>query len=107
MTTIIRVHCPGCSADLTLVPGEVLLTVGPGDATGYRFICRQCQARVAYPANPRLVFILRTAGVPILQITDEAITAVPNIADPITPAEVFGFADAMDATDTPQDELTQ
>ncbi len=106
MTTIIRVHCPGCSADLTLDPGEVLLTVGPGDATGYRFICRQCQARVAYPANPRLALILRHAGVPILQITDEAITAVPNVADPISASEVLVFSDAIDATDTPQDELT-
>lgn len=103
MTTIIRVHCPGCKTDLTLEPFEVLLRIGPDpDDAGYRFICRWCGARVDYPANPRLVLILRTAGVSILQIKDRA---VPDAREPITMAEALAFATELAITDTPQDEL--
>ncbi len=106
MSTHIHAHCPGCHTNLTLEPTEVVLRLGPGrfDA-GYRFICRECLARIDAPANPRLVSVLRAAGVPILEITEES-TAVPDAGEPITESEALDFATALAVTDTPQDELT-
>lgn len=104
MSTIIRVHCPGCNTDLTLEPYEVLLRIGPDpDDAGYRFICRWCGARVDYSAPPRLVEVLRHAGVSILEIKDRR--AVPDAFDPITESEALDFATDLAITDTPQDEL--
>lgn len=105
MSTVIRVHCPGCKTDLTLEPYEVLLRIGPeANNTGYRFICRWCGARVDHPANPRLVSILRDAGVSILEIS-EGRRAVPDPREPISQRELIDFLYALAASDTPQDEL--
>ena len=105
MTTIIRVHCPGCKHDLTLEPFEVLLRIGPDpDDAGYRFVCPLCGGRIDYPANPRLVKVLRAAGVSILEIKDRA---VPDAREPITESEAIDFATTLANTDWPQDELTK
>lgn len=106
MSTVIRVNCPGCKTTLTLEPYEVLLRVGPEphDA-GYRFICRWCGARVDYSAPPRLVAMLRNAGVSILEITKDH-RAVPDALEPISQGEVRAFVLDLAVTDTPQDELT-
>lgn len=99
MTTVIRVNCPGCKTTLTLEPFEVLLRIGPDpNDAGYRFICRWCGARVDHGANPRLVSILREAGVSILEVSDAL--------EAITEAEALAFATDLAITDTPQDELT-
>ncbi len=103
--TIIRAHCPACHRDVELTPGEVILRLGPGPTAGYRFICRECLARVDHPANPRLVSVLMSIGVPILQISIEAVTAVPDARDPITEGEALDFAIALAGTDVPQAEL--
>jgi hypothetical protein len=107
MTTHIHAHCPGCHTNLTLEPSAVLLRLGPGRVdAGYRFICRECLARVDAPANPHLVSVLMSIGVPILEITEEP-TAVPDAGEPITESEALDFAIALAGTDTPQAELDE
>ncbi|MFW5934144.1 MAG: hypothetical protein ACOCT8_05390 [Actinomycetota bacterium] len=74
--TRIRASCPACG-EVDLSPDEVVLHVvraRDGDidaASSYRFTCPSCDEPVAKPADERIVELLATGGVQIVEAGTE------------------------------------
>jgi hypothetical protein len=68
MTTI-KATCPGCG-EVGLTPDEIELRVSQHAATAsyYAFTCPACQAIVRKPADERVMRLLVSGGVPVLQL---------------------------------------
>lgn len=68
MTTI-RATCPTCG-EVGLTPQEMELRVDPGGhrQASYNFDCPNCLAVVTKPADERIVRLLASGGVPVLEL---------------------------------------
>lgn len=70
--TRIRASCPACG-EVDLSPEEVVLHVVRADdgevdeASTYRFTCPACEEPVAKPADERIVELLATGGVKVVE----------------------------------------
>jgi predicted RNA-binding Zn-ribbon protein involved in translation (DUF1610 family) len=67
MTTI-KATCPDCG-EISLTPEDMELRVVPGDdaASSYTFVCPDCGDRVRKPADERIVRLLISGGVPVVE----------------------------------------
>lgn len=72
MTTI-KATCPDCG-EVSLTPEQMELRVDPSGTaeSSYAFVCPQCGDRVRKPADDRVVRLLVTGGVPVVEQAEPA-----------------------------------
>jgi hypothetical protein len=72
-------------------PEAILLSMHAGDGDGmYSFICPVCLEDVQKEADPKIVALLMSAGVPVADGSDAADT-VPGDLPPLTMDDLIGF----------------
>ncbi|HWH31787.1 MAG TPA: hypothetical protein VNU01_03865 [Egibacteraceae bacterium] len=91
MTTI-KATCPDCG-EVSLTPDEMALHVDSsgGGRSSYAFMCPDCGEDVRKPADERIVRLLLSGGVPVVE---EA--SAPTLADRRFAGPAFTHDDLLD-----------
>lgn len=96
----IRTTCPACG-EVDLTPNAVLVSVHMGaDEGSYRFVCPKCLDPVEKRADKRIVALLRSVGVDVLesdadrQAPERPLVPhpeAPSDGPPLTPDDLIAF----------------
>jgi hypothetical protein len=100
METIVKATCPACG-DVELAPEELKLRVcSMPDASTYHFVCTNCrQIVVKSAADERVVQLLSSVGVPVVNWDLPAELSERHDGEPITLDELIDLHELLDRPD--------